>query len=166
MMTRTFAPWVAPIAEQLRQSRQEIARTAHRFLPEMWSMPSPLEGWTYKDLFAHLSTGDWVCQTILRAVIANEPIEVDKVANLDWVNAGNARLLDERAERSAEDLIAEIEVEGEETQDLLTQLSEADESRTQEGAPMSLGQYLRDAFPGHDRDHLAQLKTALDNVML
>jgi len=128
-------------------------------------MPSPLEGWTYKDVLAHLATGDWVCQTILRSVVTNKPLDL-AVINLDYINAGNARLLAERKERSVEELIAEVEAEGEETQELLAQLSEGDEGRTQEGAPMSLGQYLKDAFPGHDRDHAAHLRTALDNLML
>ena len=128
-------------------------------------MPSPLEGWTYRDLLAHLSTGDWVCQTILRSVVSNKPLDL-AVINLDHINAGNARLLEERKGRSVEELIAEVEAEGEETQELLARLAPEHEQRTQEGAPMSLGQYLRDAFPAHDRDHLAQLRTALDNVML
>jgi hypothetical protein len=164
MMTRTFAPWVAPSAEQLRQSRTEIARTARQLLPEHWSMPSPLEGWSYKDLLAHLATGDWVFQTVLRAVTANEPFDLAKI-NLDYVNAGNVRLLEERKERSVEELIAEVAAEGEKTQELLVKLTDADEGRRQEGVPMSLAEGVRQ-FPGHDQDHLAQLKTALDNVML
>jgi len=128
-------------------------------------MPSPLEGWTYKDVLAHLATGDWVCQTILHSVVTNKPLDL-AVINLDYINAGNARLLAERKERSVEELVAEVEAEGEETQELLAQLNEGDEGRTQEGAPMSLSQYLRDAFPAHDRDHVAHLRTALDNLML
>jgi uncharacterized protein (TIGR03083 family) len=164
MTTRTFAQWVVPSAEQLRQSRTEIARTARQLLPEHWSMPSPLEGWSYKDLLAHLATGDRVFQTVLRAVTAGEPLDIAKI-NLDYVNAGNGRLLEERKERPVEELIVEVEAEGEKTQELLAKLSDADEGRTQEGAPMSLAEGVR-SFPGHDRDHLAQLKTVLDNVML
>ena len=59
-----------------------------------------------------------------------------------------------------QELIAEVAAEGEETQELLGRLDEADEERRQEDAPMSLGEYLR-FFPTHDRDHLAQLRTAL-----
>lgn len=164
MTTRTFAPWVAPSAQQLRESRVEIVRRARQLLPEHWSMPSPLESWTYKDLLAHLATGDWVFQTVLGAVTSNRPLDLAKI-NLDYVNAGNARLVEDRKGCSAEELIAEVEAEGEETQELLAKLSDADEGRTQEGAPMSLAEGVRQ-FPGHDRDHLAQLKTALDNLML
>jgi ribosomal 50S subunit-associated protein YjgA (DUF615 family) len=164
MTTRAFAQWVAPSAEQLRQSRSDIARTARQLLPEHWKMLSPLEGWSYKDLLAHLATGDWVFQTVLRAVTANERFDLAEI-NPDYVNAGNARLLEERKERAVEELIAEVETEGERTQELLAKLTDADENRTQEGAPMSLAEGVR-SFPGHDRDHLAQLKTVLDSVML
>ena len=115
-------------------------------------------------MLAHLATGDWVFQTVLGAVVASRPLDLALV-NIDYVNAGNAQRVEERKGRSVEDLIAEAETEGEKTQDLLAGLSEAHEGLTQEGAPMSLADALR-AFPGHDRDHLAQLKTALDNVML
>ena len=163
MTTRTFAPWVEPIAAQLGESRAEIARTARRFLPDLWTMPSPLPGWTYKDLLAHLAVGDWVCQSILQAVVANKAADL---SILNQLNERNEQYRRERAATSVEELIAELEAEGEETQELLSKLSDADEDRKQEGAPMSLGQYLKDAFPGHDRDHLDQLRTAMDNVML
>ena len=166
MTTHTFASWVAPIADQLRLGRAEIVRTTSRFLPEIWGLPSPLEGWSYKDLLAHLATGDWVCQHILRTVLANEPLDVANITNPDWVTDGNTRFLAERKDRSVEELVAEVEAEGEETQELLAQLTDEHEHRTQEGAPMSLGQYLRDAFPDHDRRHLEELKSALENIML
>lgn len=165
MTGRTFAPWVEPVAQELRATRAEIVRAANQILPEVWVQPSPLEGWTYKDLLAHLATGDWVCQTILGAVTENRPVEIDKVANIDWVNEGNVRLLEERKQRLVVELIAEVQTEGEETQELLARLTPDDEGRKQADAPMSLVEYLR-AFSGHDRAHLEQLKTAHDQVML
>lgn len=162
MTVRSYAPWVEPIAKELREGRHEIGRTAQRFLPEMWSMPSPLEGWTYKDLLAHLAVGDWVCQSILGAVVVNKTVDLSILAQL---NERNEQYRSERVERTADELIAELGVESDETQELLSKLSDADEARKQEDAPMSLGEYLR-MFPSHDRDHLAQLATALDNVML
>ena len=158
MTARTFAPWVAPSAEQLRQSRTEIARAARQLLPEHWGMPSPLEGWSYRDLLAHLAVGDWVCQSILSAAVAGRPADLSILNQLD---ERNEQLRREREGRSIEELIAEVESEGEETQELLARLTEEDESRKQEGAPMSLDEYLR-MFPGHDRRHLEELRTALE----
>ncbi len=163
MTSRTFAPWVEPIAADLRETRREIVRVARQLLPEQWSHPSPLEGWTYKDLLSHLATGDWVCQTVLTAVTTRTPLD-PRATDLDFVNEGNAQRLSERSRRSAEELIAEVEAEGEETQELLAQLADVHEP-LKGNAPMSLGDYLR-GFPGHDREHLAQLRTALDQVML
>lgn len=164
MTQRTFAPWVEPVAAELRQSRAEIARTARQLLPEHWSMPSPLEGWTYKDLLAHLATGDWLCQARLESVVnRTEPPWPDGDV-LDWISRGNARRIEERRARTPDELIAEVEAEGEETQALLARLSNDNEASDVK-APAPLGDYLR-GFPGHDRSHLAQLKTALDSVMM
>ena len=157
MTSRTFAPWVEPIAAKLRESREQIARLAHAIPEEMWSRPSSGPGWSYKDQLAHLAVGDWVCQTVLRAVVANEPLDMALIADID---GGNARLRDERAGRSIQQLIEEAHAEGEETQELLARLTDADEGRRQEGAPMSLGEYLR-MFPQHDEGHMQVLRTAL-----
>lgn len=163
MTARTFAPWVEPVAAELRESRREIVRTARQLLPEQWSHLSPLQGWTYKDLLAHLATGDWVCQTILTAVTTRTPLD-PRATDLDFVNEGNMRLLEERRTASVDELIAEVEAESAETQDLLAHLADVHEP-LKGNAPMTLGDYLR-GFPGHDREHVGQLKTALDQVML
>jgi hypothetical protein len=162
MTTRTFAPWVEPVAAELRYTRGEIANAASLMLPDIWNWLSPLPGWTYKDLLAHCATGDWVCQRILRAAIAGEQIDL---SFLEKLNEANAALVDERKERTPDELIAELLAMGEGTQELLAQLTPEHDGLKPEGAPMSLGEFLRD-FHSHDQGHLAQLKTATDNVML
>ena len=170
MTARMFAPWVEAVAAGLRESRSEIARTARQLLPEHWSLPSPLEGWTYKDLLAHLATGDWVFQWMLRGVLGLETFDLVEKGGLDYVNEGNARLIEERRDRAVDGLIAEVESEGEETQDLLAQLAaDVDLGRVvgqmSDGTPVTIEMWVK-GFPRHDSGHGAQLKTALDNVML
>jgi hypothetical protein len=162
MTTRTFAPWVEPVAEQLRFTRGEIANAARLMLPDIWGWLSPVPGWTYKDLLAHCATGDWVCQTILRAAVAGEGLDL---SFLDRLNETNAELVEERKDTPVDELVAELEAEGAETQELLSQLTAEHDGLKPEGAPMSLGEFLRN-FHSHDQGHLAQLKTATDNVML
>ena len=161
MAERTFAAWVEPIAEQLRESRAQIVDVGRSAPPKAWEKASPNEGWTCKDLLAHLATGDWVLQAVLKAVSTNTPVDVGQVGSLDFISEGNAQRLKERANSSPEELIAEVEAEGKETQDLLSGLAAADESRSQEDAPMNLGDYLR-GFPGHDQQHLEELRAALE----
>ncbi len=159
MTGHTFTPWVEPIAAQLRETRAQVVAFARAMPVDAWDKPSPAEGWTYKDMLAHLAVGDWVCQTVLGAVVAKEALDTSLVAD---IAGGNERLRQERAGRSIEELIAEVEAEGEETQSLLARLTEDDERGTQEGTPMSLGEYLR-GFPTHDERHLAELRTAVDS---
>ncbi len=161
MTERTFAAWVEPIAEQLQESRTQIVEVARSIPVEAWTRASPNQGWSYRDLLAHLAVGDWVCQIVLHALTTDEPLNIGEVASLDWVSQGNAERLKERESHTIDELIAEAEAEGDETQELLARLSEPDESQTQEDAPVNLGDYLR-GFPGHDRTHLAELRTALE----
>ncbi len=160
MTSRTFVSWVEPIAAKLRESRVQIVDVARTIPTEAWSRPSPNEGWSYKDLLAHLAGGDWMCQKGLRAVVANEWLDTSASAIADY-EGRNERFRREREGHSIEELIAEVEAEGEETQGLLARLTEADEGRRQEDIPMSEGEYLR-GFPGHDRRHLEELRTALE----
>ena len=169
MTTRTFLPWVDGPAKQLRESRIEVRRTAEKFLPDLWTMPSPLEGWTYKDLLAHLASGEWVFQTMLRDVLGIEK-KLPEQASMDYVNEGNAERLAARQDTSVEELIAEVATAGETTQELLSQLTEAIDPtmvvwRRPNGDPVTLEQWIS-GFPQHDVTHGAQLKTALDNVMM
>jgi len=169
MMERTFLPWVEGPAKQMRESRVDVRRTAEKFLPELWTMPSPLEGWTYKDLLAHLASGEWVFQTMLRDVLGIEK-GLPKQATMEYVNDGNARLLAERKDTGIDELIAEAEREGEKTQGLLSGLSDANDPSVvvwhrPNGDPVTLQQWVT-GFPQHDVSHGAQLKTALDNVMM
>ena len=79
--------------------------------------------------------------------------------SLGDLDEGNARSVEERRNTPVDELIAEVEAEGEKTQELLSLIWEEQRGLTREGAPMSLGDYLR-MFPGHDEQHLAQLRTA------
>lgn len=158
MTDRTFASWVEPIAAELRAGREQIAEVARAMSAGAWMKESANPGWTNKDLLAHLTCGDWGVQEGLRKIIAGETLRVGDFADVDGTNARN---VGERKERSVEALIAEVEAEGEDTQQLLAQLSEQHETVTPEDAPMIMGDYLR-MFPGHDRTHLEQLRAALE----
>lgn len=160
MTTRTFAPWVEPFARKLRESRDEIARTARKLLPEHWTGPSPLEGWTYKDLIAHLAgdTGKISSATFRAAVTGQSALDC---TFLDGGDAWNARDVKERRGRSVEALIAEIEADGAVWQDLLSEVKETDQDMRWSGFPMSLGEYLR-LLEWHEDEHLKHLRTALE----
>jgi hypothetical protein len=169
MTARTFLPWVEGPAKQMRESRAEVRRTAEKFLPELWTMPSPLEGWTYKDLLAHLASGEWVFQTMLRDVLGIEK-SLPKNATMAYVDEGNAQRLAAHKDSSVEELIAEITTAGETTQELLSKLTDEIDPRMvawhrPNGDPVTLEQWVQ-GFPQHDVTHGAQLKTALDNVMM
>ena len=161
MSARTFAPWVAPIAAQLREGRTQVLGFARSVPAEAWARPSPLEGWTCKDILAHLAGGnDGMVQKILRSVVAREPVDRSVLAT--DTDAENARGVEERRGWSVEELIAELEADGQESQELLSRLTEADEDLRQDDLPLGLGEFLALVHAeDHDGLHLAQLRTAL-----
>ena len=95
---------------------------------------------------------------VLRAVVANEPVDASIFANVD---ARNAEQVEERRDHSVDELIAELEAGSEKTQELLSRLTEADENRRQADIPISLGEGLG-IFSDHDQEHLPQLRAVLE----
>jgi len=161
MTARTFAGWVGPVAEQLREGRAQVIAFARSVPAEAWERPSPLDGWTCKDLLAHIGKGnDQIFQQVLRMVIAGKPIDTAIFkANTD---EANAREVGVRRGRSPDDIIAEVEQAGGEVQELLSQLRDEHGRLRQEDPPFILKTFLEFVLrESHDLEHLAQLRTAL-----
>jgi len=157
--SHTFPRWVEPIAEQLRDGRRQIVEGAQAIPPDAWGRSSPAPGWTYKDALSHLAAGDVFHQIVLSAVLDGGELDLRPVSAER--EARTARILKEGRSRTIDELIAEVESEGQETQKLLARLTDSDElvevcTSRSAGSPISLGEFLR-AFPIHDREHLAHL---------
>jgi hypothetical protein len=152
---RTFVPWVEPIAARLQESRAKVADFARSAPVHIWEKPSPNEGWTNKDVLAHLATGHWVLQRFLASITSGATLEA-----ID-VDAGNAERVAERRDWSVERLITEVEDEGDETQDLLARLEGPHEAYRRENAPRTFSEILR-SFPEHEYHHLRQLQPGIE----
>ena len=161
MTSRTFASWVEHIAAQEGESAAWIVEVARSIPADAWGQPSPIEGWTYKDLLAHLASNDDL-RYLLRSVIARERADPSRFV-IGGAAALNARDVGERRERTVEELITEFEAQEEETQELLAGLTADDKDYRQEDIPWTLGQALRATEPAfHYQQHLEQLRTALE----
>lgn len=158
MTEKTFATWVEPIARTLAESRAEVVAFARSLPPERWSEPSALPGWTRKDVLAHLAgdTGK-VSAAAMRSAVDPEAPHPSYGTNEHELNA---RDLDARRETPVEDLIAEIESDGETWLELMSRFDE-DTDRRWPGFPISLREYLNLMIP-HDRDHLAEVRAGLE----
>ena len=159
MADRAYASWVEPIAAKDRESRTELLELVHRLSPEDWERPSPLEGWTLKDLLAHLASGTGKnFQTILEAVVGRQPVDPSVLADVD---AKNKQDVEDRKDLSVGELLSEIEGESEAIDLLLARLTEEDKDLRQGNIPMSLGEGLSQDPGGHYREHLAHFKETL-----
>ena len=162
MTERTFAAWVDPLAAAPRKSRAEFVAYARTLPAAAWERPSALPGWTYRDLLAHLAgdTGKTI-QSVLQTVIAGGQLDP---AILAGAEERNERDVADRRGRTVDELIAEIEADGDALDDLYSQLTDAHKDLRQDGFPMSLGEALSNEPGGHFREHLAQLRLAEEGV--
>ena len=161
MAERTFAGWVEPIAAETLGGAEELLAFVRSQPDAFWDRSSGLAGWTCRDVLAHLAgdTGK-VSASALRAAVTGEPF-VDPPDFKDGGDARNARDVAERRDRTVAELIQEAADDRREWAELMAQLKESDEDARWPGFPLTLGQYLRICAP-HDREHLAQIKVALE----
>ncbi|MEX0682767.1 MAG: maleylpyruvate isomerase N-terminal domain-containing protein [Dehalococcoidia bacterium] len=160
MAQRTFVAWVEPVAVVLAEDRRLVIDFTRSVRRDIWEWDSGVEGWTCKDILAHLAGGnDQLSQTLLRKVVACEPLEAS-VMDVD-TDGENARRVAERRSWAVERLIAELQTDGDEVQELLSRLTEDDE-QLRDGLPMTLGAFLQIVLhERHDWEHLEQLRGAL-----
>jgi hypothetical protein len=157
-----FASWVEPVAAQMKESRRQVVDFARHASKEVWDRPSVLEGWSNKDLLAHLAGGnDQMLQDLLRPVVAGEQVD-PRVLEPD-TDGENARRVEERRSWTLDRLIEALERDGTEMQDLLSRLAEPDKDVRPAGASWTLGDLFRLVQEeNHDIEHLTQLRRGIE----
>jgi Mycothiol maleylpyruvate isomerase N-terminal domain len=161
MPERTFVEWVEPIAATLAEDRRQVIAFARSASAEIWAQSSDVDGWSYKDILAHLAGGnDLMLQRLLRSVVAHEPLD-PSLPHLD-TDVENARGVEARRDWPLEALIAELERDGDEVQDLLARLTTDDEHLHPDAFSISVGRFLQIVEEErHDLLHLEQLRGGL-----
>jgi uncharacterized protein (TIGR03083 family) len=162
MSDAQFADWVAPIALHFASTRREVAEVARRVPEDVWGSPSPVPGWAFKDVLAHLAEGDVAVQNMIQVVLDGGDTDFR-----EWNNGREDRIaagLQRGAALTIEELKAQVIREGEETQGLFARLGDDHESlqvitsRTNP-TPMTLVEALVGYH--HDEEHLEHLRPAL-----
>lgn len=121
-----------------------------------WSRPTGYQDWTAKDLLAHLSS----TQAALPAVARSRPEPGAEPAAKFDSDRWNASQVRRRAERSPDELKAELDTGRAELDPILAELPVADTI----GAGPFAGETATDAMAymvEHQRDHLAELERTL-----
>ncbi|MEX1195084.1 MAG: maleylpyruvate isomerase N-terminal domain-containing protein [Dehalococcoidia bacterium] len=166
-MSTEFASWVAPAARRFQSTRQEIVQVAREVPDDAWQLASPVAGWTFRDVLAHLAVGYLFCDMVVRAVLddSDHDLRPQSAKREERIATSLAR----GAALTTEELIAKVLREGEETLELLSRVGESDEntpvitSRTMPDA-MGLGVFLSGYH--HDEEHLEHLRPALARTSL
>jgi uncharacterized protein (TIGR03083 family) len=152
------APWVRSLAIALEKDRRAVLELARAAAGDFWDRPSTVEGWTNKHVLAHLAGGnDQLVQQLLRAVVHGEALDPG-LQSVD-TDAENAKRIEERLGWTVDQLIAELERDGAEVQDLLSRLSEEQRHVRQPGFALTVGQFLKIVErERHDLLHIAQFR--------
>ena len=165
MAERSFAGWVEPIAQRDREGRAALLDYVRSAPTNIWEQPSLVDGWTCKDVLAHLAgdTGKWFSH-MLHAALDGQQLDRTRVGPGVDVDAINRRDVEARRTWSLAELITEIEADGEEQEELLSRL-------TDDHNEFRLAEYMLSELlggnrsgnrGGHDREHLAQMREALE----
>ncbi len=166
MSQTRFAPWVKPIARRDREGREELIRFARSLSKESWLLPSPLEGWTCRDVLAHLAgdTGKWF-ERFLQSVLRDQRLDAERFGPQRDPDELNAMDIDARRNHTVRELIAEIESDGRKHEEMLSSLTDDHEHHLLAHYSYSLGEFLRNREAGnrggHDREHLAHIQAAV-----
>ncbi len=165
MTERTFAAWVAPIAARERADDAKVLEFARALTDEAWASPSGLDGWSCKDVMAHIGKGnDQLYQQLLRQVIAGETVDTEVFQTVD-TDGANAAGVEERRGLSPAEVITEFEEAVDEVQDLLSQLTEEHEHMRQETPPFVFKGFMEMVEKeSHSIEHLRQLGKALEGT--
>ncbi len=165
-MRLTWAPAQLKLSQHLQLAADALAPDATLYViynvdPVNWERPSPLPGWSNRQLLMHIATGDWVLQSHLRHIV-----EHGSVGAWPDVTAGNAARLEERAHSTDRALTEEFLSMRHETFVLFSQLEpkhlvlEIEFWWELRPNKHTILEYLLQ-FETHERTHREQLRPAM-----
>jgi uncharacterized protein (TIGR03083 family) len=160
---RTFAAWLEPSVAKRHAEEKEVLAFARSLSDEQWAIPSGNDGWTLKDVMAHIGKGnDQLFQALLRQVIAGDKIDTEIFGTVD-TDGENAEGVEQRKGLTPAQVITEFEEACDEVDDLLSQLTDEQEHLQQDDPPFILRTFVglidRES---HSIEHLKQMKAALE----
>ena len=100
----------------------------------------------------------------MESVANGQRLDPARVGNPGAADAANAKDLEERRDCSVDELITELQQQLDERQELFSRLTDAHEDLRQDEYPITFGEFLSANPGGHVREHLAQLRTALERT--
>jgi hypothetical protein len=162
MTQLTFADWVEPIASQFARTRREFTDHARRVPADAWGTASPVEGWRFHDVLAHMAEADTFVRAVIQAVLDGSgadlrPVSAEREPRI-------ARALERGRMLPVDRLIERAAREGDFTQEMLSRLAADDRtaqvitSRT-DPTPRTLEDFLENYH--HDVEHLQHLLPAV-----
>jgi hypothetical protein len=159
---QTFLPALEDSMRRLVRGREGLLRAIYSVADEAWADPAHGEGqgWTYKDVLAHVATNDLRPQARMRGVLGQW--DAEEQALILKTDEWNEDHVAERRERSVRELIDEMQGNRHDTLVLIAQLGPQHMEQTvkfADGREVPVRDYV--GFLGdHDSMHAGQLAAA------
>jgi hypothetical protein len=154
----SFLPEIEETFRLMTRGREGLLRVAYSVAEEAWQEESPAApGWSFADIFAHVTANDKRAQTRFRALLGErDEAELEALEDEDgW----NQRAVEARRGRTFQELTAELDANRHETIGLLSRLRPEHLSTRM---PLAFGETATPTeyiamFSGHESRHAAQL---------
>lgn len=149
----------AGIHSALQGARDELLAVLKGLNDADWQRATPAEGWTIKDIVAHVGVGETGNLTIAQRIIADED---GVVAGFD-LDRYNQRQVEKRRERNVTDLLADLASARQGTLALLAEVGDAQldkRGKRTTGDETTVEQVFQQ-IARHDQMHVADIKKAL-----
>jgi uncharacterized protein (TIGR03083 family) len=151
----------AAIARELAEAREGLLAAVRLVDEAAWEMPTANEGWSVRDVLAHVASGETTIQALLRRM-ADGRGGVPDDFDLDRYNASQLR---RRAEQTVPQLLAELDVARGQTLEALaaaTAQALSQRGRHPRGMITTLEETFR-IIARHDREHTQDIRAAIEN---
>jgi uncharacterized protein (TIGR03083 family) len=155
----TLPPIEAAI-DALHITHRDLLRTVDSVPDDAWDQPSPEQGWTRRDVLAHVASNELRVHARLRSAVGRaDEAELKAINDIDgW----NQREVEARRGRSVPDLVDELATHRRETLRLLNAFSSQHLSTPitlADGGTCNVLEYT-EMFTHHVSEHAAQLAAA------
>ena len=156
----TFLPEIKERFRLMYRYREGFLRTVYSIAEDTWEEESGNQGWTYRDILAHVASNDLRIQTRLRTVIGDR--DEAALEALNDFDSWNERAVEERRSRSVRQLVDELAANRHETFRLLSHVRPDQLSAPitmSDGSTRNVLEYI-DGFTEHESVHAGQLVPA------
>ncbi len=150
------------LKQKMAEAREELVSTLKSLTPEQFNLPTRNEGWSVREVAAHIASAEGGMEPILHRILNREPNQRETAGDFDLERYNNSRIR-KRNDKTIEGLLEELQVSRDRILPILDRLTEEDLD-TSGYHPVAGDINLYGLFVviyRHERTHTADIQQAL-----